>query len=273
MGDKAQLSASMRPHIGCSHAYAPQLTTHHLQPRHCSIIKPVHHFTGGLRLRATTTHSCRTRLRRVANAQADSQAVSPALARIPTLLTLGRVVAIPALIAAWWSPAAMAAASCTYLFIVAAVTDFLDGYLARKWKVTSAFGAFLDPVADKLMVATVLVLLATQPVAAGRWGGNVCLMPLSAIVMISREITMSAIREWAAALGDEARGATAVSWTGKWKTATQMASLTLLLFARQASSAVQAAWAADAGCVLLGLAVALTVWSLVEYTRALAKYF
>lgn len=198
--------------------------------------------------------------------------VSRALARVPMLLTWARVLAIPALIAAWWSPAPWAAAAVTALFVGASLTDFLDGYLARKWNAASSFGAFLDPVADKLMVATVMVLLSSGPVPAGVAAGNTWLMPVSAIVVISREIAMSAIREWAATLGSEARSAAAVSWMGKWKTASQMASLTLYLYARQATDAAQAGLAADLAGVLMLVALSFTVASFADYCRALAKY-
>eukprot|EP00879_Flechtneria_rotunda_P027816 GHRR01029818.1.p1 GENE.GHRR01029818.1~~GHRR01029818.1.p1 ORF type:complete len:325 (+),score=94.82 GHRR01029818.1:358-1332(+) len=154
---------------------------------------------------------------------------------VPTILTLARVAAIPALIAAWFWPDPAATALVTGLFIAASVTDWLDGYLARKLNAYSAFGAFLDPVADKLMVATVLVLLCTQPLTAGPLAGNSWAVPVATLtptvshpvvllsaVIIGREITMSALREWAATLGPAARAAVAVNSLGKWKTATQV---------------------------------------------------
>eukprot|EP00878_Enallax_costatus_P035862 GHUV01040103.1.p1 GENE.GHUV01040103.1~~GHUV01040103.1.p1 ORF type:complete len:221 (+),score=63.82 GHUV01040103.1:233-895(+) len=102
----------------------------------------------------------------------------PSVLTLPTVLTLARVAAIPALIAAWfWSDPA-ASSWVTGLFVAASVTDWLDGYLARKLNAHSSFGAFLDPVADKLMVATVLVLLSTQPLAAGPLAGNAWVMPV-----------------------------------------------------------------------------------------------
>ena len=148
---------------------------------------------------------------------------------IPTILTLFRVVAIPLLVAAWFSSQWM---WCFSIFVGASVTDFFDGYLARKWECSTPFGAFLDPVADKLMVATILILIGTVPVPAGYFAGNAWLLPAIACVIISREITMSALREWAAALGPEAHAAAAVNKLGKYKTSSQMVSLVLLLGAK-----------------------------------------
>jgi CDP-diacylglycerol--glycerol-3-phosphate 3-phosphatidyltransferase len=188
---------------------------------------------------------------------------------LPTILTLARVAAIPALVVCWFSQEWTA---CAALFIGASLTDYLDGYLARKLNASSAFGAFLDPVADKLMVATVLILNALAPVPAGPLIGNTWLFPVLACIIIGREITMSALREWAAALGPEAHSAVAVSWTGKWKTAAQMVSLTLLLLAKVPGLHGATENLGVAGVVLLGVAALLTVWSLLEYFRALWKF-
>lgn len=148
---------------------------------------------------------------------------------IPTILTLLRVVAIPLLVASWFSGQWM---WCFSLFVGASVTDFFDGYLARKWDCSTPFGAFLDPVADKLMVATILILIGTVPVPGGYFTGNAWLLPAVSCVIIAREITMSALREWAAALGPEAHAAAAVNKLGKYKTTSQMVSLVLLLGAK-----------------------------------------
>ena len=141
---------------------------------------------------------------------------------IPIILTWARVIAIPLLVAIYYAPfsdyAMMRDVLATVLFVVAAVTDWLDGYLARKWNQTSAFGAFLDPVADKLLVAACLIVLVHDQRVHG----------LIALIIIGREITISALREWMASIG--ARTAVAVNQLGKWKTAVQMVALPMLLF-------------------------------------------
>lgn len=117
------------------------------------------------------------------------------------------------------------------IFAAASVTDALDGWLARATGATSAFGAFLDPVADKLATSTALVLLASRPAAAG-WGAAApWLLPACAAAVVGREVAMSALREWAAAAGPAARAAAAVSAAGKAKTALQMVAIVALLLA------------------------------------------
>lgn len=189
---------------------------------------------------------------------------------LPTNLTILRVLAIPVLIWGFYWQSAAAPALCTAVFIVAALTDFLDGYLARKMNASTPFGAFLDPVADKLMVAAVLILLSTKPIPVGPFAGDHLLVPLSALAIIGREITMSALREWAAALGEKAHKAVAVNNLGKWKTATQMVSLTMLLYiSGGATGNIVASASAVAGPSLLIVATLLTVWSLVVYFKGL----
>ncbi|GBG67111.1 hypothetical protein CBR_g81535 [Chara braunii] len=161
--------------------------------------------------------------------------MSPLLLNIPTLLTLCRVAAVPALLVVYFVQEPWAAAAGAIIFLAASVTDWLDGFLARKMGTSSAFGAFLDPVADKLMVATVLVLLCSRPPPTGAFAGFPWLLPLPSILIIGREITMSAIREWAASQGGKMHKAVAVNSLGKWKTAMQMAALTLLLAIRDQS--------------------------------------
>ncbi|GFR41462.1 hypothetical protein Agub_g2150 [Astrephomene gubernaculifera] len=194
------------------------------------------------------------------------------LITIPTMLTIGRVAAIPVLIAAWYWSSPYSAAATTAIFAVASLTDWLDGYLARKMNAYSPFGAFLDPVADKLMVAAVLVLLASKPLAAGPLAGNDWLLPVCTLAIIGREITMSALREWAASAGPEARQAVAVNSWGKWKTASQMASLTLLLLVKDGGQGPLVDAAAGAGVGLLLLASWLTVQSLAIYMRGLWRF-
>mmetsp|Transcript_10292 Transcript_10292/g.26825 ORF Transcript_10292/g.26825 Transcript_10292/m.26825 type:complete len:344 (+) Transcript_10292:93-1124(+) len=191
---------------------------------------------------------------------------------LPTILTIGRVAAIPFLVAAWYWPSPWSTPAVTSLFIAASITDWLDGYLARKMNSTSKFGAFLDPVADKLMVSTLLVLMSTQPIPTGPLAGVDWLGPVCTMVIIGREITISALREWAATLGSAARGVVAVNNMGKWKTAAQMTSLTLLLIARDGSSSNLGALASTAGPALLVVSAYLTLSSMVAYLRALWRF-
>ncbi|KAJ9159994.1 hypothetical protein P3X46_025439 [Hevea brasiliensis] len=146
------------------------------------------------------------------------------LLTLPTILTLGRVASVPLLVStfyvdSWWGGA----------FIAAAITDGLDGYLAQKMRLGSAFGAFLDPVADKLMVAATLVLLCTRPLEVAISGQVSWPLTVPSIAIIGWEITMSAVREWAASQNSKLLEAVAVNNLGKWKTATQMTALTILL--------------------------------------------
>jgi CDP-diacylglycerol--glycerol-3-phosphate 3-phosphatidyltransferase/cardiolipin synthase len=148
-----------------------------------------------------------------------------------------------------WAPYASAA-----IFGLAAATDWLDGHLARRWDQTSPLGAFLDPVADKLMVAAALVLMVQED--------HRTLVALPSIVIIGREITVSALREWMAEIG--ARAEVAVSQIGKFKTTAQMVSIILMLLHDSALGP----WVYGLGLVLLYLAAVLTLWSMVMYLRA-----
>ena len=173
---------------------------------------------------------------------------------LPTALTLLRIAIIPVFIVLFYLPMHWSNLWCTILFALAAITDWLDGYLARRWEQTSAFGAFLDPVADKLLVATALVLLV-QVIPS-------VLMALSAAIIIGREIAISALREWMAQMGN--RGVVAVSNIGKWKTTAQMAALLLLLYR-------DPLWGLpilEIGQLLLLIAAGLTLWSMVRYLGA-----
>ncbi|KAG9147234.1 hypothetical protein Leryth_018208 [Lithospermum erythrorhizon] len=195
---------------------------------------------------------------------------SSKLLTLPTILTIGRVAAVPLLVGSfyvesWWGPPAT-----TCIFIVAAITDWLDGYLARRMKLGTAFGAFLDPVADKLMVAATLVLLCSRPMEAGIFGQAPWLIPVPAIAIIGREITMSAVREWAASQGSILSEAVAVNNLGKWKTATQMIALTILLGTR-GSSIIGTGALVSSGVLLLYFSAWLAVWSLVVYVRKIWK--
>jgi CDP-diacylglycerol--glycerol-3-phosphate 3-phosphatidyltransferase len=183
---------------------------------------------------------------------------------IANVLTVARIIMIPLVVVLfflphWWSDAAAA-----IVFILAALTDSLDGYLARKLGQISALGAFLDPVADKLMVATALILLVSyEPPMLELFVYNPrVLIVLTAAIIVGREITISALREWMAEMG--ARGKVAVSWIGKWKTGFQMTGLSLMLF----RSDVWILPAFELGVYCLVAAAALTLWSMVMYLRA-----
>ncbi|EOY18460.1 CDP-diacylglycerol--glycerol-3-phosphate 3-phosphatidyltransferase isoform 3 [Theobroma cacao] len=117
---------------------------------------------------------------------------------LPTILTLGRVAAVPLLIFTFYVDSWWGRTATTSIFIAAAITDWLDGYIARKMRLHSVFGAFLDPVADKLMVAATLVLLCSRPLNVAVFGQVPWLLIVPSIAIIGREITMSAVREWAA---------------------------------------------------------------------------
>ena len=199
----------------------------------------------------------------------DSESTSSSMFTIPTMLTLLRVVAIPALVASWF---ASHWTWCFWLFVGASITDFFDGYLARAWNCSTPFGAFLDPVADKLMVATILILIGTVPIPAGMFAGNAWLLPAIACVIISREITMSALREWGATLGPEAHSAVAVNALGKYKTSSQMASLVLLLGAKTGYVGRYEVVCTDAGIALLCIATFLTVSSVMSYFKGLWRF-
>ncbi|QWA12794.1 CDP-diacylglycerol--glycerol-3-phosphate 3-phosphatidyltransferase [Sodalis ligni] len=170
---------------------------------------------------------------------------------IPTWLTLLRVVMIPFFVLAFYLPFYWAPLVCALIFILAAVTDWFDGFLARRWKQTTRFGAFLDPVADKVMVAIALVLVAEH---FHSWW-----ITLPAATMIAREIIISALREWMAEIGK--RSSVAVSWIGKVKTTAQMLALVALLWRPDQ-------WVAGVGIAALYVAAVLTFWSMFQYLNA-----
>lgn len=173
---------------------------------------------------------------------------------IPNLLTMLRIVLIPVFVVVFYMDTLWAPYVAAAVFGAAALTDWLDGYLARLWQQTSPLGAFLDPVADKLMVAVALVLLVQYDPRT--------LLALPAMVIIGREITVSALREWMAEIG--ARAKVAVSMTGKIKTTAQMISIVLLIL----RDTVFGPWVYGLGVVLLYVAAVLTLWSMVQYLRA-----
>ena len=173
---------------------------------------------------------------------------------LPTLLTWARIVAIPLIVGIYYLPVEMAQRNlmATVLFIVVALTDWLDGWLARRLNQTSSFGAFLDPVADKFLVcAALLVLLQLDRVNA-----------LVALVIIGREIAISALREWMAQIG--ASRSVAVHMLGKVKTTVQMVAIPFLLYDGPLFGLLDTRiW----GSVLIWIAAVLTVWSMVYYLQ------
>lgn len=173
---------------------------------------------------------------------------------LPNSLTLARIIMIPIFGLVFFLPVEWAGLVAAVVFALAAVTDWLDGYLARRWEQTSAFGAFLDPVADKLMVAVALVaLVAVNPSP---------LFALPAAVIIGREIAVSALREWMAELGK--RATVAVSMIGKFKTGAQMVAIIMLLY----GDPVLGLPTAVLGLLLLYVAAGLTLWSMIVYLHA-----
>lgn len=169
----------------------------------------------------------------------------------PILLTLLRIALIPVLVLCFYLPTSWSNELAVVVFVTAAVTDWADGYLARRWDQLSDFGAFLDPVADKLMVAVALVLLVERNPSP--------LFALAAAVIIGREIVISALREWMAEMGE--RGRVTVSNVGKLKTIFQMVAIGMLLYQDEL-------WNIPVffiGEVLLYLAAGLTLWSMWVY--------
>lgn len=170
------------------------------------------------------------------------------------LLTLFRIAAIPAVVVLFYSQIPNARPIAAILFGIAAITDFLDGWVARKYGQASAFGAFLDPVADKLMVSIVLVMLVQ--------GDPDWHVDIIAMIIIGREITVSALREWMATIGERAN--VKVSWTGKVKTVLQMFGIAFMVYKEQFLGID----IYEIGFALLVVAAIMTIWSMVIYLRA-----
>ncbi len=177
---------------------------------------------------------------------------------LPTWLTLFRVLLLPVMVIVYYLPFRGANLTAAIVFVLAAFTDWLDGFLARRLHLTSAFGAFLDPVADKLMVAVTLFLLVQSH--PGGWQG--ILMAVTASVIVGREISVSALREWMAEIG--ARSKVKVAFLGKLKTAMQMAALVVLLLQHDAET-LRLYHIGEALLVIAGI---LTIWSGLDYLRA-----
>jgi CDP-diacylglycerol--glycerol-3-phosphate 3-phosphatidyltransferase len=184
---------------------------------------------------------------------------------VPNILTWIRIAAIPLIIVLFYAPYHWSDPAAGLLFAAAGVTDSLDGYLARRLGQTSRLGAFLDPVADKLVVAVALVLLLSKdvPEMLGlSHPGARRLLALTAIVIIGREIAISALREWMAEIG--ARGRVAVSRLGKHKTILQIVGLSMMLYQWD----IFGLPTYSIGMVLTIAAAVLTLWSMVVYLRA-----
>lgn len=175
---------------------------------------------------------------------------------LPIALTWLRIVFIPLIIALYYVPHSWLSEPlrdciAASVFIIAALTDWFDGWLARRWNQTSSFGAFLDPVADKLMVSAALMIL----VKIGRVDAAI------AFIIIGREITISALREWMAQIG--ASASVAVSWLGKFKTAAQMVAIPCLLYYQDYQQIPMRL----VGQVLIVIAAILTIWSMCYYLK------
>ena len=172
----------------------------------------------------------------------------------PNILTLVRIILIPVLVLVFYLPGEWSYQISAAIFGAAALTDWLDGYLARRLRQVSVFGAFLDPVADKLMVAVALVLLVQDNPSP--------LFAIPAVIIIGREIAISALREWMSEIGERTK--VAVSVIGKVKTITQMVAILLLLYKVPLGPLPTH----DVGLVLLYVAAILTLWSMFVYLRA-----
>lgn len=165
------------------------------------------------------------------------------------LVTLSRIALIPVVVAFYYSSLPTGQILATVVFVIASVSDWLDGYLARKLKQTSEFGAFLDPVADKLLVVVVLILLVTVHAS----------LLLATAIIVAREILVSALREWMASQGK--RAAVAVAFSGKLKTTVQMVAIGALLLVSDSTPVLL--W--QFGFMLVNIAAILSLWSGFQY--------
>ena len=172
----------------------------------------------------------------------------------PTVITMLRLVVIPFAVLFYYLPIQYGHQIAALLVLVGALCDFLDGYLARLWNQTTPFGAFLDPVADKVCIVVGFIVISA----------SLChlFITLCSIVIICREVIISALREWMALLGK--RASVAVQYIGKVKTVMQGAALVILVWYEKNISPT---WLFDLGCALLLVAVVLTLWSMMVYLR------
>lgn len=178
---------------------------------------------------------------------------------LPLILTWSRIILVPIFVAVFYIPAQWAHPLSAFIFFLAGVTDWADGYLARKFSMTTRFGAFLDPVADKLMVASALVMLSG--IYQRLW------IVIPAIIIIGREIAISALREWMAQIGETKK--VAVAYIGKIKTAMQMLALLLLIYHNPLDH-----WSPImTGAILLSMAATLTIISMMKYLLAIRNTY
>jgi CDP-diacylglycerol--glycerol-3-phosphate 3-phosphatidyltransferase len=185
---------------------------------------------------------------------------------LPNALTLFRIALLPVMVAVFYAPVRGAGLIAAFVFLLASITDWLDGWLARRFNQTSPFGAFLDPVADKLMMAVTLFLLVQAH--------PTILLAITAAIIVGREIAVSALREWMAFIGERTR--VNVMWIGKIKTIMQIVALLVLLAEHNAPKARavdvyhirEALDAYHIGEALLVIAAILTIWSGLAYLRA-----
>jgi CDP-diacylglycerol--glycerol-3-phosphate 3-phosphatidyltransferase len=174
----------------------------------------------------------------------------------PTILTLVRIALVPVLVLLFYLPYHWSNLACVVVYVLAAVTDWADGFLARRMRLMSRFGEFLDPVADKITVATALILLV------GKQQNHEVVFAIAAAIIVGREITISALREWMADVGQ--RALVKVSWVGKMKTGFQMTAIGFLLY----HDPIMGIPIALIGELLLYTAAALTLWSMWSYLQA-----
>jgi CDP-diacylglycerol--glycerol-3-phosphate 3-phosphatidyltransferase len=186
---------------------------------------------------------------------------------LPNILTILRIAVIPFLVLVFYLPVSWGHTAAAIIFAIASFTDWLDGYLARSLKQFTRLGAFLDPVADKLMVSIALVLIVGEPqfqyfrLSSGDYSVPIAMITIPAAIIVSREIVVSALREWMAEIGK--RTSIRVSYLGKVKTAVQMISLIILLFCNPKTNP----YIAILGYFLLYIAAVLTMWSMVIYIK------
>lgn len=173
---------------------------------------------------------------------------------IPTALTLFRILLLPVMVIVFFAPFHGANVAAAAIFVAAAITDWLDGWIARRWNMGSAFGEFLDPVADKLMVAVTLFLLVQE--------NPTPLMAVTSAVIVGREISISALREWMAEIGQRAH--VRVAGLGKIKTVLQIVAIVVLLYQHD----LEGLRLFHVGETLLVAAAVLTIWSAIVYVRA-----